>query len=235
MKIALCDDNEDFLCLLKDYIITYFKEKNSPLPDITLFQNGEALLSADEEYDLVFLDIEMPGAGGILVGRQLKGRNRDTIIFVVTSYPEYLDDAMRFHVFRYLSKPLRKERLFQNLNDAMRLYHTRQRKIFIETKDGGASVSTSKIICVEASEKKTIVHTTVGDYDSVHTLSYWEDHLPSQIFFCPHRKFIVNFIYVTDFDREMIALYGGHIKAYMSRRKYTQFKDAYLQYLSALS
>ena len=52
----------------------------------------------------------------------LKERNKNIIIFVVTSYSEYLDEAMRFHVFRYLSKPLEKQRLFRNLKDACLLY-----------------------------------------------------------------------------------------------------------------
>ena len=60
--------------------------------------------------DIVFLDIEMPGMNGIYVGNELKSQNRNIIIFVVTSYSEYLDEAMRFHVFRYLSKPLDKQR-----------------------------------------------------------------------------------------------------------------------------
>ena len=54
---------------------------------------------------------------GIYVGNTLKKANKDVIIFVVTSYSEYLDDAMRFHVFRYLSKPLDRQRFFRNMKD----------------------------------------------------------------------------------------------------------------------
>ena len=64
----------------------------------------------------------MPGLNGIYVGKELKEKNKNTIIFIITSYVEYLDDAMRFHVFRYLSKPLDKQRLFQNMKDAIQLY-----------------------------------------------------------------------------------------------------------------
>ena len=48
----------------------------------------------------------MPGMNGIYVGNELKKATENVIVFVVTSYSEYLDEAMRFHVFRYLSKPL---------------------------------------------------------------------------------------------------------------------------------
>ena len=38
----------------------------------------------------------MPGMNGIYVGNELKKANRNVIVFVVTSYSEYLDEAMRF-------------------------------------------------------------------------------------------------------------------------------------------
>lgn len=75
-----------------------------------------------------FLDVEMPGFDGIYVGNELKKQNDSVIIFIVTSYLEYLDAAMRFHVFRYLSKPIDKQRLFQNLDDALELYYSINQK-----------------------------------------------------------------------------------------------------------
>ena len=78
----------------------------------------------------------MPGFDGIYVGNELKKQNESVIIFIVTSYLEYLDAAMRFHVFRYLSKPIDKQRLFQNLDDALELYYSINQKIAVETKSG---------------------------------------------------------------------------------------------------
>lgn len=63
----------------------------------------------------------MQGVNGIYVGSELKKQNENTIIFIVTSYMEYLDDAMRFQVFRYLSKPLDSQRFFRNMDDDVML------------------------------------------------------------------------------------------------------------------
>lgn len=57
---------------------------------------------------------------------------------------------MRFHVFRYLSKPIDKQRLFQNLDDALELYYSINQKIAVETKYGVTSVLTCDIVYVEA-------------------------------------------------------------------------------------
>lgn len=66
----------------------------------------------------------MPGLDGIYVGNELKKKDKDIIIFIITSYSEYLDEAMLFHVFRYLSKPIDRQRLFRNLKNALDLYHS---------------------------------------------------------------------------------------------------------------
>ena len=78
---------------------------------------------------------------------------------LVTSYSEYLDDAMRFHVFRYLSKPLDKQRLYRNIKDALHLYNTTNTKISIETNSTTYTTSVSDIISVEARARKVTIHT----------------------------------------------------------------------------
>ena len=85
------------------------------------FTDGESLLADEGDKDFVFLDVEMPGFNGIYIGNELKKKNNKIIIFVVTAFSEYLDDAMRFHVFRYLSKPLDQQRFFRNMDDAIDL------------------------------------------------------------------------------------------------------------------
>lgn len=47
----------------------------------------------------------MPGRGGIYVGAELMQKNVYVKIIIITSFPDYLDEAMNFHVYRYLSKP----------------------------------------------------------------------------------------------------------------------------------
>ena len=146
---------------------------------------------------------------------------------------QYLDEAMRFHVFRYLSKPLDKQRIFRNLQDAITLYNTSITKVSIETKDGMFIVLSTDIFFIEAHNHKTIVHTSEGDYLSVHNINYWLNKLHIPCFFQSHRSFIVNLDHVSSFDRSLIYLCNNQYRAYLTRRKYTQFKDAFLLYLES--
>lgn len=233
MRILICDDDIMITEQLGKYLHDFFERNHLKCPEIAVFNDGESLLLDQGEKDILFLDVEMPGMNGIYIGKELKKTNENIIIFIVTSYTEYLDEAMRFHVFRYLSKPIDKGRLFRNLKDAICMYNTSTIKVPIETKDGVHIVSASDIISVEANGRKVIVHTVAKDYESVHTMKHWINALPANGFFQSHRSFIINLHHVTDFDRTLIHLYNDQFEAYLTRRKYTMFKETYLLYLES--
>ena len=231
MRILICDDDDLMIKQIRKYCQFFFDKIQVKCPELVCFSDGETLLSDEGEKDILFLDIEMPGMNGIYVGNELKTRNENIIIFIVTSYSEYLDEAMRFHVFRYLSKPLDKQRFFRNMKDAVDLYNSMTVKIPIETKQGVHTLPASSIVAVEAQGRKITVHTVKGDFESIHTIKYWENLLPKNHFFQTHRSFIINFEYVTDFDHTLVHMNDNQFHAYLTKRKYSAFKEAYLLYL----
>ena len=72
------------------------------------------------------------------------------------------------------------------------------------------------------------------DFDSIHNMDYWLEQLPKNSFFQTHRSFIVNFEHIVDFDHSTIHLSNQQIAAYLTRRKYSSFKNAYLLYLESM-
>lgn len=234
MRILICDDDLLAASQLKTCLQQFFYKNKLRTPDIAVYPNGETLLADTKTKDIVFLDIEMPGLSGIFVGNELKKVNNNIIIFIITSYAEYLDEAMRFHVFRYLSKPLDKQRLFRNMRDAIQLYNTSVTKIPIETKTGCHTVFASEIILVESQNRKVTIHTSKRDYESIYSMKYWRETLTMHCFFLSHKSFIVNLEHVSDFDHSLIHLYNNQYEAYLTRRNYTQFKETYLLYLESI-
>lgn len=233
MRILICDDDDLIIEQIKKYLKNYFEYNHLKCPETVCYSDGESLLADKGDKDILFLDIEMPGMNGIYIGKELKKANENIIIFIVTSYSEYLDEAMRFRVFRYLSKPLDKQRFFRNMKDAIDLYNTMTVKIPIETKQGVHTLPASSIIAVEAIQRKVIVHTTQRDFESVHNMQYWGNLLPKNCFFQTHRSFIINFEHVTDFDHTLVHMAENQYHAYLTRRKYSAFKEAYLLYLES--
>lgn len=243
MRIVLCDDDEHILVKLQKYLREYFQVNHLSQLAYAVYTSGEALLEketagANENIDIAFLDVEMPGLSGIHTGAQLKEFHPHAKVFIVTSYPDYLDEAMKFHVFRYLSKPIDKKRLFRNMKDALYQLSVDTRKVTIETKDKTIVRSADEIIMVETLERKASVCTVDGTYETVTPAKQWDSLLDIGCFFRPHRGYIINFKYIDSFTHDKVFLtspLGKEYSAYLTRRKYQQFKEAHLLYLEAMS
>lgn len=234
MRIVICDDELFIREQIEKYLTEYFKKHNLVQPEYASFCNGEELLKDNAKVDIAFLDVEMPGRSGTQIGKELKARNPNCLVFIVTSYMEYLDEAMEFRVFRYLSKPIDKNRLFRNMNQAIEQYGTTSRKAHIETKTGVKILPEMDIVCVEAESKKIYIYTKDKKYESTQKMQYWIETLDAGCFFQTHRSYIVNMKYVSAYDETMVYLCAGNIKAYLTRRKYKQFKNRHIMFLEKM-
>ncbi len=236
MRIVFCDDDPMILQQLQKYVREFFFSLGGPFPEFAVYPSGDLLIKHETRADIAFLDVEMPGVSGIHIGAKLKARNPSIKIFIVTAYTDYLDEAMRFQVFRYLSKPIDKTRLFRNLKDAVYVYNIETREFPITTADGVFIRRSEEILCIETTQRKTIVHTIDGDFISSKNIESWQQTLNLPCFFSTHRSFIVNmrFVYSIGKDAVVLKYKAREIVAFLSRRKYSLFKDTYLMFLESI-
>lgn len=236
MRILFCDDDPQISSQLQKLVLSYFQKIGVKPPECAIYRSGDELLRSETRADIAFLDVEMPGISGIHVGARLKERNPYIKIIIVTSYSDYLDEAMRFQVFRYLSKPIDKNRLFRNLKDALYQYNMDTKEYPIETADAVFIRRAEEIVCVEASLRKTLVYTTDQVFVSTKNMEYWRQLLLLPCFFHSHRSYVINMRFVSGILKDSIILkYQSKEKtAYLTRRKYSEFKNAYLLYLESV-
>lgn len=237
MRIVFCDDDVSVMDKLEKYLRAYFNENKLKQPEYEAFTNGEELLKLDKRPDIAFLDVEMPGIDGITVGARLKERFPYVKVIMLTSFSDYLDEAMKFHVFRYLSKPLEKSRLYRNMKDALYQISVDTKPVLIETADESVTRFADEVIMVEADKHKVRVYTVDKIYESVQPMKHWETLLEIGSFYNVHRSYIVNMKFVRSFDNATIKMgsaSGVDYRAYMARRKYVGFKSAYIRYLEAM-
>ena len=233
MRILVCDDNNIIVEEIKKYIIDFFKREKCENIEILTYNSGDELLKANISADLAFLDVEMPGISGIHASQQLKKKNKKILIFIITSYNDYLDEAMRYNVFRFISKPIDKQRLFRNLKDALKIYNTVNEKIAIETKTGMHIIYLDDILFIESANKKSYIYTKDNVLESIYNLKYWLEFLDKPGFYNSHRNYIVNMKYVSKFDEFNVYLCNDKYKVFLSKRKYHDFKRNFLFYLES--
>lgn len=86
-------------------------------------RDGYEALSIMElrKYDVVFLDLRMPGMDGISVLRNIKNEWPDTEVVIITGYPtiETAKEAVRLGAFNYLVKPVSPDDVIKAANDAL--------------------------------------------------------------------------------------------------------------------
>ena len=236
MRVIFCDDDVAVLNQIQKYVGEFFRNIGDTSVEYAAYTSGDDLLSSEKYADIAFLDIEMPGQNGIHVGAQLKALCPKIKIFIITSYSDYLDEAMRFQVFRYLSKPIDKNRLFRNLKDAMYQYNTETKDILIETQEGLKKIPAERIVCVELIGRKTLIHTLDGLLQSTGSIEQWKDTLSLPCFYSTYRSYIVNMRFVHEIKRDIVVLKYGEqtIEAYLARRKYAEFCEKYVLYLGSI-
>lgn len=205
MNIAICDDDKSFRDLLEKHLRNYFNERSIPL-NFFQFGSGEELLDNQLLFDLVFLDVEMGNINGIDTGKELKRRNPHNIIFVITSYDGYLDDAFKIKAFRFLPKPLNVVRLYKALDDAAELINNDMIVFYDMNTGADVRVYTNDIIYLEIEKKKTKIVTVNDTYYSTEKIAVWKNRLNGISFVCPHSSYIANLDYSIKHTHTLLVL-----------------------------
>ncbi|MCR5755100.1 MAG: response regulator [Acetatifactor sp.] len=74
-------------------------------------------LCAENEYDVIFLDINMPHKDGLTVAKEIKAIRPMANIVMVTAYPQYALDAFKIFASGYILKPAMVEDVREVLNN----------------------------------------------------------------------------------------------------------------------
>ncbi|MBP3624716.1 MAG: response regulator, partial [Peptococcaceae bacterium] len=79
MYIAVCEDQKDLANSLRRDIESYFENRGEPLVAVREYYDGQALLDADavQPFDIIFMDIELPGISGMETAKALRQRGSD--------------------------------------------------------------------------------------------------------------------------------------------------------------
>ena len=171
-----------------------------------------------------------------MLKRYLYPWNPNIIIFFVTSYDHYLDDAMDFNAFRFLTKPLEQARLFRSLDKAMEKFRQFTNKITVKTPDDTQIVFTRDIIMVEVVMRKVFLYTPNGKIRSTINFKSWINDLCNlNEFYQPHRCYIVGLKHVTSYSHDEINLYNGTYTVPLSRGQYNDFNRTITLYYADVS
>lgn len=167
-------------------------------------------LAEDEEPDLMFVDIQMPGLTGLQMAEAIRHLPSPPLIVFVTAFTEHAVTAFEQAALDYLVKPVSAERLAKTIVRARsRISEGTRSKVKSADAEEIATASphrrlpirddyTVKLIrfeeinYAEAKDKRVFVETDKGSYRTYYTLKQLETILPADLFYRVHDSYIVN-------------------------------------------
>lgn len=200
-----------------------------------LYTNGEKFLenAAKESYDIILLDIEMKGISGLEVSKKLQQNRDKSVIVFVTSYEGYIKDAFGLNVYDYILKQECQDKLPDILREIVG-QHVFKEKISLKTEFGLKMFNIEDILYLSYNDRFIFLHTE--EEETVIRLVYAsllkvKQELPEIYFFQPNNRYIVNMAAIDTFHKGILRIKGTDFDIEISRGKYKEFKDNYLNYL----
>lgn len=229
MKILICDDEKRYANTLKQHLDTYMTSRGVNY-ETDVICDPNIVLNGNNVYQLAFLDIQMNDIDGISLARVLQERNNKVIIFFVTSFKNYQDDAMDLHAFRFFEKPIDPERLYSGLDKALEYIDETYIDFFTYTNNELKKILIDDVIYVERGNRQITLVTTHGNYTTRETFEEWCEILQNTFFYKVHKSFIVNLHYITSYKYTELWI-QDNIRIPIASRRQADFHKFWFAYL----
>lgn len=234
IRLAFCDDDCAVLRKLEALLDRYCAERELELSRAS-FQSPLDLLSAIERgarYDILFLDVLMPGENGIDAATEIRQRDEYVKIIFLTSSPEFAVQSYTVGAYFYQLKPIWPES-FSRLMDSVLATQEREQTngLVLRCKGGITQLDLGQLEYCEVIHRTLFFHLASGRVlESVGNM----DELYSQLkpygnFLRPHRSYLINLAYVQQLSARAITM-SCLTEIPLPRGKYNEIKDAFLEY-----
>lgn len=228
LRIAVCDDD-------REAAVSHGKITENCLRELgcmgktDLYTSSDNLLYDITEdhyfFDLILLDIEMPGYSGMEIARQIRPHLPEVKIIFITSHMEYAIDAFELSIFRYVPKNETDKRLPAAIRDAVKLIQLEEGKNYIiHTSSRLEKIPYKDIYYIEREGKNAGIVTGGGVSRVRKSLQQVYEELGAEEFIYVDRGCIVNLIHIMQIKEGMAVLKNG-ISLPISRSHLQEVKE----------
>ena len=234
IKVGFCDDDLSILNEINVLLDKYRVERNRDIR-YAAFQSPLELLAEIEKgmrFDILFLDVIMPGENGIEVAREIRKFDTNVKIVFLTSSEEFAVQSYTVGAYFYQLKPIWEESFYRLMDEAVSECKKEQQcSLILKCKTGIVRIELEKLEYCEVIGRTVVFHMAdgktaerVGSMDELYSqLMQYENFLR------PHRSYLVNMDYIQTMSYKAIIMCSG-AEIPLPRGKYAEFKDKYLEY-----
>lgn len=229
MKIAICEDELIYMNLIKQKVVTFFKEKNIQL-SIDSYSDAVFLpqkIKEGREYDLILMDLQMKHSDGMRIISGLRSEKIQTPVIFVSGIETRATEGYSVEAIDYILKSDMENKLPEALARFMGK-HGRD-KIAVPEKNGGTVIiKASEILWVESDGRGSRIVTESEEKVSSLSISKLSEMLPEFDFVEIYKSIYVKIPEIKRIENDTITL-SNDKKLPLSRRKRNDVLNAVLR------
>lgn len=211
MKIAICEDSDDDRLTLCNYIADYCSRMGY-LCEISMFETGEALLESFSPgaFELVLLDIGLPGISGIETARQIRASDRDCTLMFTTISAEHTVDSYSLYAIGYVIKPYKQDNIDNALHLCRGVWEKTARTIKLPLVQGDTlTLPVNNIQYAEIHNRVVRLHMHRGSTEAKLKLGELEAMLGGGPFLRCHYSYLVNMNHIGEVGEADFKMKNG--------------------------
>lgn len=227
IKVAIIEDDIADRERLETCLRRYEQEQNITM-EISCFPSGEEYLRMHQSFQILFMDIEMPGRNGIEIARELRKQDNSEVIVLVTNMVQYAIHGYEVKAADYIVKPVSYQQIALKMPEFLSLIRRKQKHLTIKTREGVIRVGIQKIRYIESYGHNIQVHLTEQEVQCPGPLKGFEEELAGYGFIKCSQSCLVNLAYVEGIFQDMVQM--GQESIPLSRRERKNFLAAFTKY-----
>lgn len=233
MRIAVVDDEKKIRDLLSGYI-KYFGDENGIKVDILCFDGAEAFLNNYvSNYDIVCMDIEMPGLNGIETAKELRRIDSRVVLMFITNMAQYAIHGYEVEAVDFIVKPVSYEDFSMKFNKALRYVdRNKEHKVTLTTTEGIVNIYLSDVYYIEVMRHYLVYHTVNGNCTVRGVMKKVEEDLADQHFVRTNHCYLVNLKHISSINGYDMKVAGENLK--ISRNKKNDLMIKFTEYIGGI-
>ncbi len=230
VRLAIVEDDRKYIESLKEYINVYMRENGTSI-DVKVFRDGNKIVfDYQPVYDIILMDIEMPGMDGMTAAEKIRKMDKDVIIIFITNIAQYAIQGYKVRAHSYILKPVNYYSFSLELHEALASVSKKVNDfLLLQGEDGLFKIAVGEILYVESQRHHMLIHTRAQVIDIRETMKNMERKLSKFYFERCNVSYLVNLAYVSSITGDM-AVVGGELLP-ISRQKRKPFIDSLTRYI----
>ena len=160
-NIAIIEDEPAAARLLSGFINDYGENKNEQFNISTFSGAVKFLENYRGDYDIVFMDIELPDMNGMDASRRLREIDKDVLLIFVTNMAQCAVSGYDVGAFSFIVKPVSRQNFVMKFERAVeRLKNRTDATVCIHGKTGAKRIGTADLKYVEIQGHNIVWHLT---------------------------------------------------------------------------